>query len=88
MANPLAKQMLNNLARKAGQTADARNHASVKTSQGHLNLDQKEERTLVDLIHLRQKLFPETDRKDRDAPPDLQQPRQGMISLSELAKMK
>lgn len=88
MANQLAQQMLKNLAEKAGQR-DQQKETSGKQTITLINVKPQEERTLIDLIHLRNTLYPSkpvatSSRKDQLHTPQ-GEPSDKMISLSELA---
>lgn len=89
MANPLAKQMLDNLARKAGQQVGMTNESVEKPLKTKVHLNAEEERLIVDLIHLRNTLYPSKKTNVASKKTIHQQsPQQGMISLSDLAKKK
>jgi len=89
VANPLAKQMLDNLARKAGQHVQMTDEPVEKPLKTKVQLNAQEEKLIVDLIHLRNTLYPS---KKTNVPIKKtihqQSPQQGMISLSDLAKKK
>jgi hypothetical protein len=85
VANPLARQMLNNLARKAGQEIPAEGNRTADSSAATVRLDKSEEQLLVDLIHLRQKLNPEKTPVKSDSGLSSESSRHGMLSLAELA---
>ena len=88
MANQLAQQMLKNLAEKAGQS-DSQKRSSGKQTITSMNMKPQEEQMLIDLIHLRNTLYPSkpvasSKRQDQlYSPPG--ESGDKMISLSELA---
>lgn len=88
MANQLAQQMLKNLAEKAGQS-DTQNQTLGKQTMTTMNIKPQEERMLIDLIHLRNTLYPgkpvaSSNKQDQLYSP-LGKSSDNMISLSELA---
>ena len=85
MANPLARQMLNNLARKAGQEIPAEGCRTEDSPAETVRLDTPEEQLLVDLIHRRQKLNPEKPPEKSESDLSSQTSQHGMLSLAELA---
>ncbi|MDW7672477.1 MAG: hypothetical protein SCK57_01905 [Bacillota bacterium] len=85
MANPLARQMLNNLARKAGQEIPEDRSRAASSPKVAVRLETPEEQLLVDLIYRRQKLHSEEARVDIDSGLSSQPSQHGMLSLAELA---
>lgn len=88
MANQLAQQMLKNLAEKAGQS-DNQKPTSGKKTITTMNMKPQEEQMLIDLIHLRNTLYPSKPVALSKGQDQLHSPRgepgDKMISLSELA---
>ncbi len=87
MANPLAKQMLNNLAQKAGNLRSEKTHTNSSINIA-AHLSQHEEQTLIDLIHLRSKLYPDKPLAKAGERAYTETNSSGMISLAELAAKK
>jgi len=89
MANHLAKQMLANLAEKAGQNV-GKEQNMVKQKEITVNVNTREEQTLIDLIHLRNNLYPDkplvTSKKVEHKNALVSDLAGKMISLSELAQ--
>lgn len=89
MANHLAKQMLANLAEKAGQNV-GKEHKMVKQKETTVNVNTREEQILMDLIHLRNNLYPDkplvTSKKVEHKNALASDSTGKMISLSELAQ--
>lgn len=88
MANQLAQQMLKNLAEKAGQNVD-QEHNTVNHVKTPVNVNPQEEKMLIDLIHLRNNLYPDkplvTSTKVECKNTSVSDSTGRMISLSELA---
>ena len=88
MANQLAKQMLNNLAEKAGQNI-GQEHKTVNQNKSRVNVNQQEEQMLIELIHLRNKLYPDkplvTENAAKHNHDAVSDSTYKMVSLSELA---
>ena len=86
MAKKLAQQMLKNLAEKAGQNV-GQQYKTVNESP--VNINPREEQTLIDLIHLRNNLYPDKSSVPSNNVQGKNRPvgdsTGRMISLSELA---
>ncbi|MEN1759026.1 hypothetical protein [Anoxynatronum sibiricum] len=91
MANPLARQVLNHMAQKAGETgaAHAAPGGTPTLPQAPVQLNPHEEKLMMDLIHLRQTLYPgkkmQASQSRREEPMNDRVSGQKMVSLSELA---
>ncbi len=87
MANQLAQQMLKNLAEKAGQHV-GQEYKTVN-DESPVNVNPQEEQTLIDLIHLRNNLYPDKSlvksKKVEHKNTPVSDSTDRMISLSELA---
>lgn len=91
MANPLAKQVLNHLAQKAGErgASPASQNEVTPAAQAPVKLNPDQEKHLVDLIQLRQTLYPGKERETAQSSSHrgmhAQADKGRMVSLSELA---